>query len=210
VAACTNATAAAAAWYAGNHRSEMVLRTTLPGAETVDAQMRVCESRPGGPIAVEQSWSRISLTVQVHTQSDGRSVATCVGPLNNYIIVQARRTDDLSAFSVPEALAFWRRCGLTREPLVSRLAVVQAADDGRVMARFFTCGEREHPSAPLTGLAVLALAWGQLDWPALRQRREVSTPLGTMILPRVRTACDGTATVEFSPLLVNLAIPVRS
>lgn len=180
VVACCNGTAAVAAVYA--QRPGLVrMRIDLPGHRVhVDA-------RVGEAGEVEQTWRRIPLSVTATGP-----YARCSGPLNDYVIVRA----DPATFPITEAV---RLFGLAREPLRSRIGVL--GDGPLPRARFFTCGEREHPSAPLTGLAVLALAAARLGWPPFRS---VETPGGPMPLPRVRHRADGTADIEFPRVIVRL------
>jgi len=127
----------------------------------------------------------------------------CMSPLNPYLVVRARAGEEVHDFPVSEALALWRRFRLGREPLASRMAVV-GSDAAMPRVKFFTCGEREHPSAPPTGLAVLAIAAERLGWEGLRAARHVITPAGVMEVPRVHALADRTTTLEFPTVLVAL------
>jgi hypothetical protein len=84
------------------------------------------------------------------------------------------------------------------------MAVVQCDRDAAVHVKFFTCGDRVHPSAPLTGLAVLAIAGARLGWTALTSSARVVTRAGAMALPGVVGRVDGTVDLTFPPLLVEL------
>jgi hypothetical protein len=186
IVACCNGIAAAAAVYAQWHQRRFVaMRVDLPGTP----HLRV-EARVTGPGEVDQTWRSVPFSIR----ASGR-YALCFGPLNDYIVVRA----DPAAFPVAEAVRLWERFGLAHEPLRARIAVVGLGASPR--ARFFTCGEREHPSAPLTGLAVLALAAARLGWAPLKS---VETPAGPMPLPRVRRRGDGTADVDFPRVVVKL------
>src|SRR5262249_62396254 len=94
-----------------------------------------------------------------------------------------------------------RRFGFD-DPLRSRLAALSL--EGRTpRARFFTCG-RSHPGAPLSGLAALAVAAGQVGWlaPLVRAGR-LEHRRGTDLLPAVEETAEGTR-VELSAIHVLL------
>lgn len=179
IVACCNGTAAAAALL-GLRR----MRLHLPG------QRVQVEARLGRGHAVRQTWRGVRFSVH---EVAGCAVST--GALNDYVVIRA----DPSSLLVEDAFRISERLGLAREPLRSRIAVVEDAAAPRV--RFFTCGGREHPSAPLTGLAVVALVALRLGWPATRQ---VETPAGPMAVPRVQVNADGTADIGFPALIVGL------
>ena len=98
----------------------------------------------------------------------------------------------------------WRQLHPGGEPLRARLAVVQPLGPEGARVKFFTYGAREHPSAPLTGLAILALAAGPLGWFDPRATGQVLTPLGPMALPRTHAVGPGLARIDFPPVLVDL------
>jgi hypothetical protein len=130
-------------------------------------------------------------------------VAVCTGALNNYLVVRTRGGETIDAFALDDALALWRHFGMDREPLLSRMAVVE--DDGRHRAvRFFTCGTRAHPSAAPTGLALLGCVSPLLDWlPA--SGPTVATPSGLAPVPRLHPAADGRVDVEYPEIIVTIA-----
>jgi hypothetical protein len=203
--ACGNATAAAAACEAERLGAEHVaLRVALPRRRRIRVEARV-EAR-GDRAAVAQTWHDVPFSLQGEWQVGGRRSVLCVSPLNSYLLIQARPDEDAAGFPVAEALALWRSFGLEREPLLSRMAVVQV-DGPTPRAKFFTSGDRAHPSAPLTGLAVLALAAGRLGWSALRAAEVVATPGGVMPLPHAAPLSAGAARIEFPALLVQLEAP---
>ena len=142
--------------------------------------------------------------MQAHASEGGRDYALATGPLNDYAIVVVKDDAELCGLSARTALGLWRRFDLAPEPLRSRVAVVREDASDGPRARFFTCGERPHPSAPLTGLAVLALAARQLGWAWLADAGALATAAGAMPLPHVEVGADGTAEIDFPPLLVRL------
>jgi hypothetical protein len=89
-------------------------------------------------------------------------------------------------------------------PLLSRIAVVDSDADDGPKVKFFTCGTRAHPSAPLTGLAVLSFASRVFDW-LPSSLESIETPRGRVRVPRVRETRDGRAEVEFPEVLVTFA-----
>jgi hypothetical protein len=202
--ACGNATAAAAAAYAGAvGRRELHMRVGLPGGNFAFVDARVDAGERGADMAVHQTWRDLPFSITGRSRVRGRRCALCVGPLNNYVVVRLRPTERVDDFTLSEALTLWKAFGLERKPLLSRLAVVQC-DSRPVAVRFFTCGERAHPSAPLTGLAVLALAGELLDWLGVETTERVLTDLGLMDVPHVQISSAGTASVTFPPVLVGL------
>ncbi|MEA2446476.1 MAG: hypothetical protein QOK47_113 [Actinomycetota bacterium] len=201
--ACGNTTAAAAALLAGsdeNQRLSMLMRLPGPAVASVRADIR---HEIDGTRAVSQTWGGIPFSVSSSTLLAGRRHALCVGALNDYLIVHLRPTESIDDFQLSEAMGLWKTFGFGRRRLSSRLAIVQR-EDGSSRVRFFTCGDREHPSAPLTGLGVLSLAANELDWLPFRGGREVTTPAGPMVLPRARLSPDGLAALAFAPVIVDL------
>ena len=202
--ACSNATAAAAAFEA--ERADLrwlSLRVRLPGLARLRVECSVGARRPSGARPVGQIWHVVPLALREEIRAEGRHLVVCMSPLNPYLVVRVRAGEAVHDFPVSEALALWRRFGLAREPLASRMAVV-GSDAAMPCVKFFTCGEREHPSAPPTGLAVLAIAAQRLGWEDLRAARHVITPAGVMEVPRVHARADCTTTLEFPPILVGL------
>ncbi len=214
VVACCNATAAAAAALGadadvGEH---LTLAVTLPRVHPIRVEARV--SHPHRTSAdtdfasirrrtVEQRWREVPFAIHAQARIDGRSCVVCASPLNDYLVIRTRAGEDAADFPVDEAVALWRRFGLDRAPLLSRMAVVQA--DALVpRAKFFTCGDRAHPSAPLTGLAVLAFSAQRLRWRTLAAAGRVATATGIMALPRVERRANDTADIVFPALVVEL------
>jgi len=116
--------------------------------------------------------------------------------------VRTRPGEPLGAFSLADALALWHHFAMDLTPLLSRIVVVGNDAGGAPKVKFFTCGTRAHPSAPLTGLAVLAYAARAFDW-LPSSCTSVDTPLGAVRMPRVRVAGDGRADVRFPEVLVT-------
>ena len=204
IAACSNASAAAVAWHAHSSGIDRVsLRLALPEAHDARIVAEVRHRSTGW--SVRQTWRGVRVHLADDAEIDGRHVALCTGALNNYLVVRTRPGETIDAFALDDALALWQDFGLHREPLLSRMAVVEG--DGRRRAvRFFTCGARAHPSAAPTGLAVLGFASRLLDWlPA--SGRTVSTPGGTVHVPRLHDAGDGRIDVEFSEVIVTIEGP---
>jgi hypothetical protein len=106
--------------------------------------------------------------------------------------------------SAADAQVLAAHFGLDEQPLLARVAVLARAPGEPTRLKVYTCG-RAHPSAPPTGLAALALAAERVDWLTLRPGASVQTPAGPMQLPAARRHADGTADLEFAPLLVQLA-----
>ncbi|MBK8724542.1 MAG: hypothetical protein IPL96_00465 [Holophagaceae bacterium] len=203
---CTNGTAAAAARCAElTGRREIALQVSLPGGIGIQVSA-VVDGDAGDDqgARVLQNWIGIPLTVRAADLGDGRRYALCAGPLNDYLVADLPPGEDPAAFTVPDAMALADRFGLTAEPLRSRVAVLQSAAPGPPRARFFTCGEREHPSAPLTGLAVVALAARRLGWRELAATDRLHTAAGPLPFPEVADRLDGRVDVAFPALLVHL------
>jgi len=202
IVACANATAAAAACYSlASGTASVPLALALPGGHdariVADVRHRVAGS------SVRQMWEGVRIHLADDTAVNGRHVAVCTGALNNYLVVRTRRGETVDAFALDDALALWQHFGMDREPLLSRMAVVD--DDGRHRAvRFFTCGARAHPSAAPTGLAVLGCVSPLVDWlPA--SGPTVATPGGTVLVPRLHPAADGRVDVEYPEIIVTIA-----
>ena len=201
--ACSNATAAASAAYAGDRPLSFAL--ALPGGQTVAVDTHARLVAPG-EVAVVQTWHDVRADVHETGIVDGRRVARCCGPLNDYLLVTGRPDDAADALTLDDARALWARFGFLDTPLRARLAFVRG-NAPRPRAAFFTCGGREHPSAPLTGLAVLAIARHRLDWPELRGLDAVETGIGPIGLPGATVARDGATTFEFPSVVVRLDHP---
>jgi hypothetical protein len=202
IAACANATAAAVACHSlasGTGRVSLVL--SLPGGHHARIAAEVRHRNTGS--SVRQVWEAVRIHLTDDTAVDGRHVAVCTGALNNYLVVRTRRGETVDAFALDDALALWQHFGMDREPLLSRMAVVE--DDGRHRAvRFFTCGARAHPSAAPTGLAVVGCVSPLVDWlPA--SGPTVATPGGTVHVPRLHPTADGRVDVEYPEIIVTLA-----
>ncbi len=203
---CSNGAAAAAARAAelAGHGA-VDLRMSLPSGIEIQARARVQGDAAGEQGArVVQTWLGLPLTVQAADLGDGRRYALCSGPLNDYLMVEVAPGEDPAAFTVAGAMVLAERFGLTAEPLRSRIAVLDCAGGGPPRARFFTCGEREHPSAPLTGLAVLAVAGRRLGWPGLDRPAHLQTSAGLLPFPGVAEHPGGAVDVDFPELIVHL------
>jgi hypothetical protein len=142
--------------------------------------------------------------MQAEQRVADRHYATCLGSLNDYVIVRTGRGEDPLDFTVDEAFALWRHFGLDRQPLRARLAVVQPSGSPLPRVKFFTCGRREHPSAPLTGLAVLAFVTQRLEWPEIIHAGRVLTPSGVIELPGIYPLTSGRVRIEIQPVVVQL------
>jgi hypothetical protein len=173
----------------------------LPGGHDARIVAEVRDRNAGS--SVRQAWEGVRIHLAADTTVDGRHVAVCTGALNNYLVVRTRRGETVDAFALDDALALWQHFGMDREPLLSRMAVVE--EDGRHRAvRFFTCGTRAHPSAAPTGLAVLGCVSPLLDWlPA--SGPTVATPGGAVHVPRLHHAADGRVDVEYPEVIVTIA-----
>ncbi len=205
VVACCNATAAAAACFADQTRARSVsLRVELPGSKPVRVDARIGRHNGCLQSTVCQAWNEVLFLVRADTQVDGRRCAVCVSPLNNYLLIQTRPGEPAAGFSVREALGLWEQFSFVHEPLLSRIAIVEPSRAGMPAVKFFTCGDREHPSAPLSGLAVLAASARRLGWPPLPSTGCVRTPAGLMPLPRVDVLSEDLIRVEFPELIVEL------
>jgi hypothetical protein len=203
-AACTNATAAAAAWV-GLHSCERSLSidVELPTSATARVTATLEPTAHSETTKVSQTWTGVPISIRHEWSGRDDAVLSCTGAFNNYLILIATSETAFRAFDVHDALEWWSRFGLDRDPLLARLAVVHRDARSSTHARFFTCGEREHPSAPLTGLGVLALA-SRNGATELGAMRAVTTPAGAMDLPHVDIADDGTAAFEFAQLLATV------
>jgi hypothetical protein len=203
-AACTNATAAAAAWV-GLHSGERALTVdvALPAGATAHVMAELEPTPQTATTKVSQTWAGVPIAIRREWSGRDDAVLSCTGAFNNYLIVIATSESAFRAFDVHDAVTWWGRFGLDRDPLLARLAVVHRRTRETTYARFFTCGEREHPSAPLTGLGVLALA-SRTENPELDGMEAVTTPVGVMDLPHVDIARDGTAAFGFAQLLAKV------
>jgi hypothetical protein len=198
IVACSNATSASAAVVAGEGDVEFALELADGHHATVAAAVA---PTPEGTIRVDQRWTGIRCEFEPETRVDGRTCIRVVGALNHYLVVRVRDADDLVSVSLDDAVRLSHHFGHDSEPLRSRIAFVHAGSDRR-SARFFTCDQRQHPSAPLTGLAVLALAARTVDW--LTPATTLEVTVGAMPPPAVHWAVDGLAEIEFPTILVDL------
>lgn len=202
VVACSNATAAVAAVCAESAgEAEVEVVVELPWGGFVPVHARLAGTTDERSLTVAQTWDGLEVTVEAEAAVDGHTCARVLGPLNNYLLVRTGPGEQLEEFDLARALRLSSNLGLDDEPLLTRIVIVQPEHD-HVRTKFFTCGERLHPSAPLTGLAVLALAAPSLAW--FPDVPAVETPLGPMALPYVRTRADGRASVDFPPIFVEL------
>jgi len=202
IAACSNATAAAVACHTlASGAGRASLHLALPGGYDTTIVADVRHRNTGS--SVRQTWQAVRVELATDAEVDGRHVAVCTGALNNYLVVRTRPGETIDTFALDDALGLWQHFGMHREPLLSRMAVVE--DDGRHRAvRFFTCGTRAHPSAAPTGLAVVGFASRVLDWlPA--SGRTVAAPGGTVRVPRLQESADGGIDVEFPEVIVTIA-----
>jgi hypothetical protein len=203
LAACGNTTAAACAleaWLTGAGSAATWVELADQTSIRVQTEFSV---GPAASYVVRQTWHDVPLHLCEERLLSGRYCAAWLGPLNNYLVVRARAGEDPAEFTLAEATHLWRCFGLDRQPLLARLAVVDPATQPCPRVKFFTCGEREHPSAPLTGLAVLALAAQRQNWRQLALCQRVITPAGPMTLPTVQAARDREVTIEFPPVRVE-------
>jgi hypothetical protein len=144
----------------------------------------------------------VPFTLVCEEEVGGRRCVLCSGALNHYLIVRLRPGETPSDVAPDDVQALAKRFGLDAEPLLARVALVACGDDATV--KVFTCGAREHPSAPPTGLAALALASQRVGWLPLAPLAQVATPAGPMQLPRAQWLADDTARLDFAPLVVSL------
>jgi hypothetical protein len=203
VVACSNATAAASAAFSGNGSLSFAL--ALPSGQTITVDTHT-SALASGERAVVQTWHDVRVEVADLGMVDGRRVAVCAGALNDYVLVGARPDVANDALTLDEARALWDRFGFLDDRLRARLAFLRGTAP-TARASFFTCGGRTHPSAPLTGLAVLAAARHRLDWPEVRGLEAVETGIGPIALPHAWTARDGASTFEFPTVVVRLDHP---
>lgn len=190
-AACGNASGAAAALLASTSQA-VHLRQALVLPEGVVTMHATVHPAPGGWL-VEQSWSGVCLQA-TEARFAARDVIVCTGTLNDYLLVPVADAAGFDAFGLDQALALWAEAGERfgfADPLRGRLAVIDAAAD-TPRVKFFTCG-RQHPGAPLTGLAALSLAADRSARLApLRRAGQVAHPRGSDALPQVRLTPAGT------------------
>jgi hypothetical protein len=201
--ACGNASGSAAALLAHHLNMPRVRqRVQLPdGPVQMDADV----ARTGaGAWRVQQSWGGIRFQAR-EAMLGGREVVIGTGTLNDYLVVRLSDPQELEAFGLEEVLGLWyeaRRYSGFEDPLQSRLVAI-APNGPRPYARFYTCG-RTHPGAPLTGLALLALAAGQVGWLAsLLRVGQIEHRRGIDSLPAVRIGPGGTE-VQFTGIDVVL------
>ena len=145
IAACANATAAAVACHSrASGTGRVSLRLVLPGGHDARIVAEVRHRNAGS--SVRQTWEGVRIHLAADTTVDGRHVAVCTGALNNYLVVRTRRGETVDAFALDDALALWQHFGMDREPLLSRMAVVER--------RTAPCGAILHlrdPCAPVGG-----------------------------------------------------------
>lgn len=186
LAACGNSSAAAAALRQATCGGPLgPAWLELPGGSRlrVDTEILPVPADEPGTL-LRQTWREIHLEVVEERLVTGRRCLACLAPLNDYVVVGAQPGEPPAAFPQADALTIWRAFGFDANPLRARLAVVETAVTSPVRGvKFFTCGSREHPSAPLTGLAVLALAGEVSDWLGWTSARLAMTPAGPMALP---------------------------
>ena len=202
LAACGNTLAAAAALYSdGQHNFR--LSVELP--DSTHRQVRVRIKLADTTIHVRQTWRDLRFSFDRHLLGKRRIVA-CRGPLNDYLLVEALSTKDFAGFDLPQALEIWEHFGQANL-LTARLAVIHPRASSPPETKFFTCGSRNHPSAPLTGLAVMRAAEKCIDWLTIHVPI-VETPSGEMSLPTIKsheaTADTLQADVAFPLVLVDL------
>ncbi|MFN8011895.1 MAG: hypothetical protein U0P81_10885 [Holophagaceae bacterium] len=206
--ACSNGAAAAAARIAELLDSpDPRFSLVLPGDRELAVEARVA-GRPSDPegARVRQTWRGVAVDLRPGDLGDGRRYAVCPGPLNDYLLVEVRDDEDPAAFTVAQAMALAAAFGLDAEPLRCRVAVLRAGAGGPE-AKFFTCGEREHPSAPLTGLVLVALLGRRLGWKGFEGAAGLRTGAALLPLPLVAGGADGTVDVAFADLVVHLDPP---
>jgi hypothetical protein len=192
--ACGNASATAATLLAHRLKTGHV-RQDL---QVPDGRLEVAAAVT--PVAADgwrvgQEWIGIRFQVQ-ETAMHGRPVAVCAGSFNDYLVVRLAGADELEHFDLPEVLDLWqeaRSFGGFNNPLQSRLVALGPGAGGQPFAKFYTCG-RDHPGAPLTGMATLAMAASRVGWlgkmlagGGIEHRR------GTDALPSVRADAAGYA-----------------
>lgn len=207
--ACSNGAAAAAARIAELlGRPDPAFRLALPGDLDLAVEARVDgdATAPEGA-RVRQTWRGVAVELRPGDRGDGRRYATCTGPLNDYLLVGLREDEDPAAFSVAQAMELAGAFGLGAEPLRCRVALLQTGDAAGPRARFFTCGEREHPSAPLTGLVLVALLGLRGGWTDLEAAPALRTAAGTLPLPQVVAGTAGAVDVAFPELFVHMPLP---
>jgi hypothetical protein len=202
--ACCNGTAAAAAEYAAlTGAPRIAMQVDLPGRHVVEVTTDVDRVTGNAAARVSQLWNRVPFTIDAEQCVDGRSCAVCVNPFNHYLVVQTRPGESAEAFPVGLALDLRQRLGLGNEPLLSRIAVVEPGIDAVPGVKFLTCGDRAHPSAPLSGLAVVAAVAHRLGWTFLQNAARVRTPAGLMSLPKLTAHPDGAICVQFPDVFVD-------
>jgi hypothetical protein len=201
--ACGNATGAAAALLAHClNRRRIAQQIELPDGR-VEARSHALPMG-NGAWQVDQSWTGARLTV-VLARLLQRDVAICTGAFNDYLVVRLTNRADLEAFDLPDALDLWNAAqsyGGFENPLRARLVAIAPAEAAPA-TKFYTCG-RMHPGAPLTGLAILAMAASQVGWLAsLLEPGRIEHRRGVDQLPGVRTNSKGT-TIQFPAINVVL------
>jgi len=209
LAACCNGTAAAAADFAAlTNAPRVAMQVKLPGRHVVRVDARIRRAAGSTTAVVGQCWNHVPFSISAESEVDGRRYAVCAGPFNHYLIIQTRLGEFAADFRVDAALEVWQRFGLVDEPLLSRIGVVEPGAAAAPAVRFFTCGDRAHPSAPLSGLAVAAAVAHRLQWRFLLDATRVRTAAGTMPLPRLKALSDGAMCVQFPDVIVDFpALP---
>jgi hypothetical protein len=207
LAACCNGTAAAAADFAALTDSPQVaLQVELPGRHVVRVDARVRRDPGAATATVGQLWNRVPFSISAETEVEGRPCAVCTGPFNHYLVLLTRPGESAAGFSVDVAYDVWQRFGRADDLLLSRIAVVEPAAARAPAIKFFTCGDRAHPSAPLSGLAVVAAVARRLEWRFLRDATRIRTAGGVMPLPRLLGFPDGAICVQFPDVIVDFPV----
>ncbi|MEM9301767.1 MAG: hypothetical protein AAGE01_06635 [Pseudomonadota bacterium] len=200
--ACYNGVLAAAGLLADAGRLEATLRVQLPAGVEVEVSARLMRSTTGSA-SVTQRWMAVPLTVERISSRDGLRLAWSAGAMNDYVLVACPSAERLRAFSPEDAQRIWHdQPWRERRPLRGRILATWCDEDGTVWLRAFTCSKRRHPSAPPTGLAVLAVAAARLDWlpPGTRHVRTLD---GDLALPDLRQGPRGYQ-FDFSQSTVSL------
>lgn len=210
VVACGNAWAVAAAVHArATTKAAGWLRMALPRGYVLHVHTAVEPGAADDGHVVRQVWEPVPFGVRAAASVAGGRSLVFTSPLNDYLVLEARSggrwrpATRSSPFTAADAIAAWHRARLGTDPLLARVVVVDPMPS-RPRVRFFTCS-REHPSAPLTGLAVLALTAREIGWLPLPADGCVETPAGPMRLPAIDVRGSGVARIEPAPTIVHLA-----